>query len=210
MSFNKWPKRSAEKNYFMVPNEIFSIGLDFREISLYSYLLRCENRKTYQCYPSYKTIGHAIGMSENTVAKYVRQLEEKGLIYTEPTLVQSKDGKPLNGNLLYTIRPIPGVLEAFYERQFRQLEEDRKRFEQERQTLLKEAREQQAGEQEFGEGSFTAVQLLFRGVNNPLALRKRYRDLIKIFHPDNLFGDGELAGQINKEYLKRKQEERFW
>ena len=64
MSYNKWPKRSAEKNYFMVPNEIFSIGLDFREISLYSYLLRCENRKTYQCYPSYKTIGHAIGMSE--------------------------------------------------------------------------------------------------------------------------------------------------
>ena len=45
-------------------------------------------------------------MSENTVAKYVRQLEEKGLIYTEPTIMQSKDGKPLNGNLLYTIRPI--------------------------------------------------------------------------------------------------------
>ena len=107
MSFNKWPKRSAEKNYFMLPNEIFSIGLDFREISLYSYLLRCENRKTYQCYPSYKTIGHAIGMSENTVAKYVRQLEEKGLIYTEPTMVRSKDGRPLNGNLLYTVRPIP-------------------------------------------------------------------------------------------------------
>lgn len=34
MSYNKWPKRSAEKNYFMVPNEIFSIGLDYREISL--------------------------------------------------------------------------------------------------------------------------------------------------------------------------------
>lgn len=128
MSFNKWPKRSAEKNYFMVPDEIFSIGLDFREISLYSYLLRCENRKTYQCYPSYKTIGHAIGMSENTVAKYVRQLEEKGLIYTEPTIMQSKDGKPLNGNLLYTIRPIPGVLEAFYERQFRQAEEAAARY----------------------------------------------------------------------------------
>lgn len=128
MSFNKWPKRSAEKNYFMVPNEIFSIGLDFREISIYSYLLRCENRKTYQCYPSYKTIGHAIGMSENTVAKYVRQLEEKGLIYTEPTMVRSKDGRPLNGNLLYTVRPIQGVLEAFYERQFRQVEEDVARY----------------------------------------------------------------------------------
>lgn len=128
MSYKKWPKRSAEKNYFMVPNEIFSIGLDYREISLYTYLLRCENRETYQCYPSYKTIGHAIGMSENTVAKYVRQLEEKGLIYTEPTMVRSKDGKPLNGNLLYTIRPIPGVLEAFYERQFRQAEEAAARY----------------------------------------------------------------------------------
>ena len=109
MSFNKWPKRSAEKNFFMVPNERFGIGLDYREISLYTYLLRCENRKTYQCYPSYKTIGKAIGMSENTVAKYVRQLEEKGLIYTEPTIMQSKDGKPLNGNLLS-----PSVLSQVY------------------------------------------------------------------------------------------------
>lgn len=99
---------------------------------------------------------------------------------------------------------------AILQEGFRQLEEDRKKFEQERQILIEEAREQQATGQATGEGSFTAVQLLFRGVNNPLALRKRYRDLIKIFHPDNLFGDGELAGQINKEYLKRKQEERFW
>ena len=128
MSFNKWPKRSAEKNFFMVPNEIFGIGLDYREISLYTYLLRCENRETYQCYPSYKTIGKAIGMSENTVAKYVRQLEEKGLIYTEPTMVRSNDGRSLNGNLLYTIRPIHGVVEAFYERQLRQVEENAARY----------------------------------------------------------------------------------
>ena len=143
MSYNKWSKRSAEKNYFMVPNEIFSIGLDYREISLYAYLLRCENRETYQCYPSYKTIGKAIGMSENTVAKYVRQLEEKGLIYTEPTIMQSKDGKPLNGNLLYTIRPIPGVLEAFYERQFRQMEEDAARQRAEEQLAKTRAQGRQ-------------------------------------------------------------------
>lgn len=98
----------------------------------------------------------------------------------------------------------------FYRRGSDSWKKDRKKFEQERQILIEEAREQQATGQAPGEGSFTAVQLLFRGVNNPLALRKRYRDLIKIFHPDNLFGDGELAGQINKEYLKRKQEERFW
>ena len=48
---------------------------------------------------------------------------------------------------------------------------------------------------------------LFRGAGNPLALRKRYRDLLKIFHPDNLCGDGELMQMINREYEKRKKAE---
>ena len=117
MSFNKWPKRSAEKNYFMVPNEIFSIGLDYREISLYAYLLRCENRKTYQCYPSYRTIGDAVGMSRNTVCKYVRSLEEKGLIRTERTSIVLKNGRKRNGSLLYTLLPWKQAVEQFHQHQ---------------------------------------------------------------------------------------------
>ena len=128
MKFQQWPKRDPDKNYFKVPNEVFHIGLSYPEISIYCYLLSIEDRETYQCYPSDKTIGKALGMSENTVSKYVRSLEEKGLIRTEPTMVRSKDGRPLNGNLLYTIRPISGVLEAFYERQFRQAEEAAARY----------------------------------------------------------------------------------
>ena len=124
MKFQQWPKRDPDKNYFKVPNEVFHIGLSYPEISVYCYLLSIEDRETYQCYPSYKTIGKALGMSENTVSKYVRSLEEKGLIRTEPTMVRSKDGRPLNGNLLYTIRPIQAAVELFYERQFQQLEED--------------------------------------------------------------------------------------
>lgn len=119
-----YPKRDPKKNFFMVPNEVFSIGLTYQEISLYTYLLRCENRETYQCYPSYKAIGKSIGMCENTVAKHVRSLEEKGLIYTEPTMVRSYDGRPLNGNLLYTIRPIQYAIDLYYERQLRQLDEE--------------------------------------------------------------------------------------
>ena len=64
------------------------------------------------------------GHVRNTVSKYVRSLEEKDLIRTEPTMIRSKDGRPLNGNLLYTIRPIQAAMESFYERQFRQLDED--------------------------------------------------------------------------------------
>lgn len=119
-----YPKRDPKKNFFMVPNEVFSIGLSYQEISLYTYLLRCESRENYQCYPSYKTIGKSIGMSENTVAKYVRSLEEKGLIYTEPTIVRSCDGRPLNGTLLYTIRPIQYAIDLYYERQLRQMDEE--------------------------------------------------------------------------------------
>ena len=128
MKFQQWPKRDPDKNYFKVPNEVFHIGLSYPEISIYCYLLSIEDRETYQCYPSYKTIGKALGMCQNTVSKYVRSLEEKGLIRTEPTMIRSKDGRPLNGNLLYTICPIQAAVESFYERQLRQVEEDTARY----------------------------------------------------------------------------------
>ena len=60
------------------PNEVFLLGLSAGELAVYSFLKRCENRKTHQCWPSIRTIGEAVGMSENTVRKYIRQLEERG------------------------------------------------------------------------------------------------------------------------------------
>ena len=78
-------------------------------------------------------------MSENTVSKYVRGLEEKGLIRTEPTMVRSKDGRPINGNLLYTIRPIQAAIELFYERQLTELE-----LSTERQRVAKLLRERES------------------------------------------------------------------
>ena len=115
--YQRWPKRDPNKHYYLVPNEVFNLGLSSHEIAVYNYLLRCEDRRTYQCHPSYRTIGKAVQLSENTVRKYVAGLEEKGLIRTEPTVVRSKDGRLLNGNLLYTICPIQAAVEAFYERQ---------------------------------------------------------------------------------------------
>lgn len=98
-------------NYFSLPNEVYMLGLKPRELAVYSYLLYCEDRKTYQCYPSYRTIGEATGMSITTVQKAVRGLEDKCLIYTEPTTIITKDGLTRNGSLLYTIRPIQEAVE---------------------------------------------------------------------------------------------------
>ncbi len=50
--YQPWQKHDPAKYYFMVPNEVFSLGLNSSELSIYSYLLRCEDRKTYQCHPS--------------------------------------------------------------------------------------------------------------------------------------------------------------
>ena len=125
--FQRWPKRDPNKHYYLVPNEVFNLGLSSHEIAVYNYLLRCEDRRTYQCHPSYRTIGRAVQLSENTVRKYVAGLEEKGLIRTEPSTITTKDGRVRNGSLIYTIRPIQEALELNYQRQFRQAERDMER-----------------------------------------------------------------------------------
>lgn len=50
-----------------------------------------------------------------------------------------------------------------------------------------------------------SVSAFFSGVNNTRALRKRYKDLIKIFHPDNAQGDTEVLQKINEEYEALKK-----
>ena len=122
--YRHWPKRDPDKCYCKMPNEVFCLDLDSKEIAIYSYLLRCENRETYQCHPSYRTIGKAVKMCENTVRKYVFSLEEKGLICTEPTTITTKDGRVRNGSLRYTIRPIQEALEIFYQRQLMRADEE--------------------------------------------------------------------------------------
>mgnify|MGYP001063051122 FL=1 len=112
------------KNTFPFPNEIFILGLCPGELAVYSYLICCASRKTGQCWPSYKAIGKAVGMTENPVAKYVSNLEHKGFIQTEPTTVTTKTGVKRNGNLLYTVSPFQDVLETHYQRQLERLAQE--------------------------------------------------------------------------------------
>ena len=111
-------KRDGARNFFPMPKKIFNLGMSAGEIAVYAYLMFRENRKTYQCYPSYRTIGDAVGMSRNTVKKYIDALVEKQLIYAEPTKVTTKDGVR-NGNLLYTIRQLDAALEYHLEQQMK-------------------------------------------------------------------------------------------
>ena len=98
-----------------MPKSIFRLGLSSGEILVYAYLMYCEDRKTFQCHPSFSTIGDAVGMSNNTVKKYVRGLERKGLITTENTKIKTRDGRVHNGSLLYTLMPIEPIEERYFQ-----------------------------------------------------------------------------------------------
>lgn len=77
-SHRRWNMKYRNyRDVFFLPNELFQLGLDYGELAVCSFLKRCKNRKTHQCWHSIKTIGHAVGMSENTVRKCIRRLEER-------------------------------------------------------------------------------------------------------------------------------------
>ena len=82
---------------------------------------------------------------------------------------------------------------------FDQLNGDKKKLEKEFNRLEREKAYQRQNE-------YDVLDLLFRGVNNPLTLKKRYKDLMKMFHPDNVSGDAEMVQLINQEYAMLKEQ----
>ena len=119
-SLRRWQhgnqKHLHEGRFFLLPNAIFTLGLSPGEMTLYAYLIFCEDRTTHQCWPSIGRISQHTGMSANTIAKYIRQLEEKQLINVEPTKVRTKRGEVRNGTLQFTIRPIQEAVNYKLER----------------------------------------------------------------------------------------------
>lgn len=76
------------------------------------------------------------------------------------------------------------------------LEKARKQFEYEKNGYSKSSKRLQ--NEEF-------AIMFFKGVNSLLGLKKRYKDLLKIFHPDNMGGDHEMVMIINSIYEDLKK-----
>ena len=87
---------------------------------------------------------------------------------------------------------------------FRQLDMDRRKLEKDKRIY-----EEKAEKERSKRGQHMPVQVeggLFGGVNSLLALKKRYKDLMKIYHPDNLCGDYDMVKLINAEYERMRDE----
>lgn len=80
---------------------------------------------------------------------------------------------------------------------FASLEMDRKAFEREKNAYLSGRNNTPLNNQN--------ISYMFSGVTSYLGLRKRYKDLMKIFHPDNLDGDERMVIAIKEEFEKLKE-----
>ncbi len=127
---------TTQKNYFPTSNEIFSLELSPGEFAVYSYLLRCEDRHTHQCWPSYRTIGMATSMCVNTVRKHIYAHADKDFISTEDISVFTRDGLIRNGTLRYTLQLFQEVLDAHRQSQLENLELATIRWEHAKTTSL--------------------------------------------------------------------------
>lgn len=140
------------------------------------------------------------------IEKEKEELEEMKDKFTKEKTVFHKEMSTLSTRSVYEQKRIREE-NLFFEKKmiilqdgFRRLEEDRKNFERTKKIEKETSRSVQA------HPAKNIIGVLFRNVNNMLTLRKRYRDLVKIYHPDNLCGDEELVQLINKEFSRRKEE----
>lgn len=68
------------KDYFMLPNEIFSIGLKPRDLAVLACLIRHKDNDNNSCFPSRKLISEECCIDERTVDAALKELEARSLI----------------------------------------------------------------------------------------------------------------------------------
>lgn len=115
--------KNASKNFFSLPNELFFLDIGHGTITVYAYLLYCEDRRTHQCHPSYRTIAAAVHLTAATVMKHITKLVDRQLITVERTSYIDNKGMKWNSNNQYTILLIQAAMDHCYQQQMLRLEE---------------------------------------------------------------------------------------
>ena len=79
---------------------------------------------------------------------------------------------------------------------------DKKKVEQQREFYyrVKDFQEENMDNNSADDNNVIKGDMFFAGVGNRISLRNRYRNLIKIYHPDNIDGDNNTIQEINREY----------
>lgn len=86
------------------------------------------------------------------------------------------------------------------QRELRLLAYEKQKLEQEKAVLKELKAKQEKEKAKMPPPMPMNARFFFKGVDSEMSLKKRYRDLTKIFHPDNLNGDTDTLKNINREY----------
>ena len=71
--------KDFEGGFFKAPNDIYELGLNPYQISVYLYLARCGNNSK-AAFPAKGTIAEKCGMSLRKADRVVNELEDRGLV----------------------------------------------------------------------------------------------------------------------------------
>ncbi len=100
--------------------------------------------------------------------------------------------------------------EMFFDKKMKILKNGFESLEMDRKIFAKAKKQFEADKLSYAESAVFSKNeefavYLFNGVSNLMSLKKRYKDLLKIFHPDNMAGDHEMVLIINRVYEDLKK-----
>lgn len=127
--------------------------------------------------------------------------EERKLIEIQKNLLQKQQRRnTLLKNQLENQKELFEQQWDLLEKETRKLAVDRDSFKRERENF----RDEVARETRRSVHVSANAKVFFKGVKDSDSLKKRYKDLLKIFHPDNQNGDNGTIVAIQEEYDKLK------
>ena len=88
------------------------------------------------------------------------------------------------------------------ERELYKLAEEKKLFDHRKKFYEQVNTYQKTKETQRKKQAVVRGEMFFVGVTNSSSLKKRYKDLLKIYHPDNKCGDTDTIQEINREYQR--------
>lgn len=128
--------------------------------------------------------------------------DEQELIQAQKGVLKSQQRK----NTIYKAQL--DSQKALFEKQWSMLEEELRKFSVEKEQL--ERQKAVYRDEAYREVRKTLHieelgSVFFKGIKDGKALKKRYKELLKIYHPDNSDGDSVTVMAINKEYERLKK-----
>ena len=140
-----------------------------------------------------------------TVYKEKRELEESRIALEKGRKQFEAEADAINKSVEETRKKLEEEIDFINRRQkvlddgLKQLDIEKEKLEHEKEEFqkLKIKRNEairRAPVLEYRQGIF------FKGITTEKGLKKRYKDLIKVFHPDNTTGDTYTLQNINREY----------